>query len=271
MSSMQERLDAAKLALQQAEAPYQGVGTLQEKQLHAILKYYYEPDPAYHEVPCYGFIADIRTPEGITEIQTRSFSKLRRKLAVFLKSEPVTLVYPLPYHKWVRWVDPETGEITAARKSPKTGQPADACFELNMIQDLLGHERLHIRLLLLDIEEYRILNGWSRDRKKGATRAERLPLTVIEEIYLDRPSDYLQLLPEGLPSPFTSTELSQFAHLSTKRTQWLLHCLRSVRQVQVSGKIGRKYLYQISNGKESDLLQTHICLQNQQEGQPKKG
>lgn len=246
MIDAQERLATAKLSVEQAVVTPPRIGTLREKQLHAVLKYYYEPDPTYHEIPCYGFVADIRTPAGIIEIQTRSFSKLRRKLTTFLQNEEVTLVYPLAYRKWVRWLDPDTGEITAARRSPKTGQPADACFELNMIRDLLGHERLHIRLLFLDIEEYRYLNGWSQDRKKGSTRADRVPRSVIKEICLDHPLDYLQFLPDELPDTFTATELRQNARFTTKQSQWVLHCLRSVGVIHISGKTGRKYQYQIT-------------------------
>ena len=34
-----------------------GIGTLQEKTLHATLKYYFEPDNTYHEIRHHGFVA----------------------------------------------------------------------------------------------------------------------------------------------------------------------------------------------------------------------
>ena len=36
------------------------IGTYKEKKLHIILKRYFESDPAFHEIPTNGFIADIR-------------------------------------------------------------------------------------------------------------------------------------------------------------------------------------------------------------------
>jgi len=242
MLEPQERLEAARLAA--ASCPgKQGIGRLGEKQLHACLKYYYEPRPAHHEIPVQGFVADICNESGIIEIQTGSFDKLRRKLECFLEQSLVTLVYPLPHRKWLRWIDPQTGEISEARKSPKTGQPAEACFELGKIQSLLGRKNLHIRLLLLDMEEHRYLNGWSRDGKKGSTRAERIPLSVVEEISLDKPMDYLQLLPAGLPDPFTRAELAKLTRLSPKRNQYLLRCLLKLGLLRQEGKRGRSYLY----------------------------
>ncbi len=246
MTDPQNRLEQAKAAARSGATP--GIGGLGEKRLHAILKYYYEPDPACHEAPFAGFVADVRNANGVWEVQTRSFEKLRRKLAVFLAEGPVTLVFPLPRQKWLRWLDDETGELTPARKSPKTGQAAEACFELGKLGELLCHPRLHIRLLLLDVEEIRHLDGWSRDRKRGSSRAERLPLAVAEEICLDSPGDYLRLLPAGLPAAFTSGDLARAARLSPKRTQHLLTCLRRVGAVERTGRQGRSYLYQINKG-----------------------
>ena len=74
----------------------QGIGTLSEKSVHAILKLYYAPDEDMHEIPIENFVADIYTGKEIVEIQTRQFNKMREKLAVFLKQYPVTVVYPIP-------------------------------------------------------------------------------------------------------------------------------------------------------------------------------
>ena len=35
-----------------------GVGTLGEKSIHAVLKYYYIPDERFHEIPIDRFVAD---------------------------------------------------------------------------------------------------------------------------------------------------------------------------------------------------------------------
>lgn len=81
------------------EREQNGIGTLGEKTLHAVLKQYYEPDKTNHERKVGSFVADIVTDSGIIEIQTRAFDKLRKKLAEFLEIAAVTVVYPIPKTK----------------------------------------------------------------------------------------------------------------------------------------------------------------------------
>ena len=59
-----------------------GVGTIGEKTLHSVIKRYLQPDPAYREVKvgCGKLVADIYDGETITEIQTRNFLALKKKL-----------------------------------------------------------------------------------------------------------------------------------------------------------------------------------------------
>ena len=72
-----------------------GIGTLSEKTLHSVLKYYIEPCDDFHEVAYCSFVADIMRDGCITEIQTRAFDRLRKKLAAFLPNCPVTVVFPI--------------------------------------------------------------------------------------------------------------------------------------------------------------------------------
>ena len=117
----------------------QGIGTLSEKTLHAALKAYYEPDDESREVALGGFVADIVGEEGIIEIQTRSFERLRGKLEAFLEAARVTVVYPVAVERQLRWIDPETGEVLPPRGSTKKGIPFDVLPELYKIKPLLTH------------------------------------------------------------------------------------------------------------------------------------
>jgi hypothetical protein len=149
-----------------------GIGTLGEKTLHTALKRYIEPDCTWHEVRIGPYVADIMTDSGVTEIQTRGFSNMRKKLEYLLARCKVTVVYPVPHEKWVSWIDPETGEVSAKHKSPKTGTPSEIFRELVHIKYLLKEPNLTLRVLLVDMEETRFLNGWSRDAQErlGALR-----------------------------------------------------------------------------------------------------
>ena len=113
-----------------------GIGTLGEKTLHSVIKRYIEPNPECREVKVVGrIVADIYNSDGITEIQTRNYFALRKKLPKLLEIAHVTVVLPLPATKWVSWIDPETGDVSKRRKSPKSGRPHDGLYELSKIKD----------------------------------------------------------------------------------------------------------------------------------------
>ena len=60
-----------------------GIGTLKEKTMHAVLKNFYEPDVSHQEIKVDRFVADILRDNEIIEIQTRRVS--------FWKNTPLPL------------------------------------------------------------------------------------------------------------------------------------------------------------------------------------
>jgi len=235
----------------QSERDSNGIGTLSEKTVHAVLKRYLEPDQRYHEQKIEGFYADVCNGREIIEIQIAHFDKLRRKLEVFLERMPVNVVYPIPHRKILRWIDEETGEITNGRKSPKTGTPHEVFRELYKIRPFLQHENLRLTILLIDMEEYRFLNGWSRDRKRGSVRAERIPLALEAEYHIDTPLDYSILVPDALPEQFTVKEYQKQTRVSAGTASKALLLLYELGAVERIGKQGRAWLYRRS---ESHIL-----------------
>lgn len=222
-----------------------GIGTLSEKTIHAVLKYYYSPNICLHEQKVSGYIADIFTGSQIIEIQTRNFNTLRRKLDVFLPDYEVTIVYPIAHTKWLRWINPENGEISPKRKSPKTGAPYEIFHELYRIKSYLPHPNLHICIAMLDIEEYRILDGWSTDKKKGSHRNDAFPVAFAEEILIESVKDYLRFLPIELPDEFTVTDYQKTAKMPKKTAGTALHIFNYTGIIEQIGKRSRSYLYRV--------------------------
>lgn len=220
-----------------------GIGTLKEKTMHAVLKNFYEPDVSHQEIKVDRFVADILRDNEIIEIQTRSFNAMRKKLSVFLEKYPVTIVYPIPHNKWLYWIDENTGEISKKRKSPKTGTFFDAFIELYKISMFLSNPNLHICLVLVDMEEYRLLNGWNETRKKGSSRYDRIPVALHDELYISGGSDYSLILPDNLAETFTSKDLSKCAKIPPRLAQTTLTVLKRTRAVEEAGKNGRCILY----------------------------
>lgn len=222
-----------------------GIGTLAEKTVHGVLKNFYEPDEDKQEVALDGYFADIYNDDGVIEIQTRSFNRLREKLAVFLNHYPVTVVYPMPCNKWVSWIDTRTGAVEGRRKSPRHFNMYDVFFELYKIKPFLTNPNIRIHLVLMDMEELRLLNGWSADKKRGAEKVDRIPLGIREIITLAQPEDYLQFIPYELEDAFTSAQFAAACKISPDTARRALNILFAVGRVRRVGKQGNSYLYEV--------------------------
>ena len=222
-----------------------GIGTLSEKTVHAILKNYYEPDEDRQEIPIENYVADIYADGEIIEIQTRQFNKMRNKLEAFLPLYPVTIVYPIPREKWLIWIDEESGELSKKRKSPARGNVYIAFPELYKIKMFLKDPNLRIKLVFLDMEEYRLLNGWSKDKKKGSSRYDRIPTELVEEVDITCLQDYMQFIPYELEEEFTSRDFARAAHINVQLAQTVLNILYHVGVITRTGKKGNQYLYEV--------------------------
>ena len=109
----------------------------------------------------------------------------------------------------------------------------------------LKNRNLRLRFLLLDMEEYRLLNGWSSDKKKGSCRFDRIPTKLVDEIVIERIEDYVQFIPPQLIR-FTSAEFAKAAHIRRPLAQTTLNILYEVEAVVRVGKQGNNYLYEVN-------------------------
>ncbi len=222
-----------------------GIGTLSEKTMHAVLKEYYQPFPDSQEVKIGNFVADIVSETGIIEIQTRSFYKLIKKLDCFLEFCDVTVVTALPAVKYISWLDPKTGEYTSRRKSPHKATIYDAIHELYSIKYTLDNPKMHLRLLLLEMEDIRYLNGWSKNRKRGSSRCDRIPIDIIDEVEFNCVDDYRQFIPQNLPKGFTSKDFADCAGIHLNTAQTTLNILSYLELVEKVGKTGYSFIYAV--------------------------
>lgn len=246
MSIDQVRFEAARDKIIGKSRARQGIGTLAEKTMHAVLKNYYAPDEDMHEIPIENYVADIYTGTEIIEIQTRSMDRMRKKLEAFLPLYPVTIVYPIPREKWLYWIDEETGGVSQKRKSPKKGNPYQAFIELYKIRPFLPNPNLRLRLDLIDMEEYRLLNGWSRDKKKGSERYDRIPTQFFEEVCIDCIRDYMQLIPYELLEQFTVKDFAKYAKIPVRLAGTVLLIFYDLGLVSRIGKNGNSYIYEVN-------------------------
>ncbi len=227
----------------------QGIGTLGEKSVHAVLKEYIDPRPLCHEVPVGPYVADVCNEEGFFEIQTRDFARLREKLDFLLEKAPVTVVYPVAGRKWVIWVEAD-GSLSPRRRSPKSPTAAAILPELYKLKAMLPKPGLRFWVTVLEVEDYRLKDGDGEDRKKGATKFDRLPVSLLDEVWLEEPRDFLKLVPESLPEEFGAREFSKAARMSLSGARAAVNVLRALDVLHLAGKKGRVYVYR----RNPDLL-----------------
>lgn len=241
-----DAFERAKLKVLLKQNDPHGFGTLQEKTVHAVMKLAFEPDEDFHEVPVEGYIADIYREGRIIEIQNGNFGRLRPKLTTFLPLYPVTVVLPIPHFKWLIWMDEESGELSERHKSPVTGNAYHAFSELYKIKAFLKDPNLSFSFPLIDMDEYRLLNGWSRNRKRGSSRYDRMPLSLFDEIRVERTEDFMQFVPINVPEEFTVTDFAKAAGIKRELAADAVPILLYLDILCRIGKKGREYLYRIN-------------------------
>ena len=234
---------AACRAVQEMGRVDQGVGTLGEKTLHAVLKRMIEPDMSRHEVKLGRYTADVLNAHGVFEIQTRNLHKLKPKLTALLPYYPVTVVVPVIETKWLLTMDPETGELTGRRKSPKRGKPVDLLPELAYLKPLLLDPNLSFLLIRLEGEQLRKLTG---QKRRPVTPLEFAPTRFLGTVRLKTAEDYAALLPPDLPKEFTARGLGKALGLAAGQSSAAAGVLCHVGTIRRIGREKSAYLYTIA-------------------------
>ena len=233
---------AACRAVQEMGRVEQGVGTLGEKTLHAVLKRMIEPDLSRHEVKLGRYTADVLNEHGVFEVQTRNLHKLKPKLTALLPYWPVTVVVPVVETKWLLMMDPETGELKERRRSPKRGRTAAILPDLAYLKPLLKDPNLSFLLVRLEGEE---LRKPSHSRWRPVTPLEFAPTRFLGTVCLKTPADYAALLPPDLPKEFTARELAKALGLPAGQGSAAANVLAFMGAIRQTGTKGRTFLYEI--------------------------
>lgn len=230
------------------------IGTYKEKKLHLILKKYFEPDARFHEVPYGGYICDVKRDDLITEVQTTGLRTMSRKLAAFLPECRVRIVFPIITEKRIFWVDPADGTVSEGKKSPKKENGFKLLSEMLYISDYLSDENLTVTAVYIRADEYRMLNGWSRDRKKGAEKLSTVP-TELLEIKDYSPGVDVSLFLDRLPlDRFTRTEFSKTTGLRGRALWSALKILIERGAIIDAGEGKRPVVYTRAAGEEKKPL-----------------
>ena len=219
-----------------------GIGRLGERSLHAALKEMYALPGDEMEVDVDGYVIDIVRDDLLIEIQTGSFSKLGAKLRVLVETHRVLLVYPVPQVRRIVRIDPDSGERLSTRKSPKRGRYIDLFGELVRIPDLINYSSFSLEVALIEEEQIRCADGRGSWRRKGVSIVDRELVDVIETRRFSGKADFLALLPESLPHPFTNKLLARVLKVRARQAQRVSYCLKRMGAIVEVGRDGREHL-----------------------------
>lgn len=220
-----------------------GVGTLNEKALHAQLKDWYARPGDRREVPVDGYIIDLVRGEQLIEIQTRNLGAMRRKLEVLTLDHPVHVLFPVASSKWLTKIDAQ-GEIVDRRRSPKRQGVLDVFGELVSLPTLLDRANLTLEVVLIEEDELRRHEPGTRWRTRGWATLERRLVSVSESVLLDGNDSLMCLLPT-LSDGWTTAELAQSAGISRRLAQQVAYCLRKSGRASLVGKQGNAAVYSL--------------------------
>lgn len=226
----------------------QGIGTYKEKLVHMVLKAYFCGDEENKEIKVGKFIADGVVGNTIYEIQSAGFYPLKKKLHSYLSDTDmdIVIVRPVAFERRLVWVDKESGEMTEPKRVANDRYKAKLLRELLWIAEEIDFTRIKIRLCLMQIDEYKILDGRGDNKKIGASKLDRIPKGLIDIIDIDSIEALKDiLLPKNLGKTFTRAEFATATGLTKKGISAGLKALEVLRVIEKNKTGGRHIIYSI--------------------------
>ena len=114
------------------------------------------------------------------------------------------------------------------------------------------HPNFRLCIPLLEVTDYKYLDGYGKQKKLRATRGERIPEALLGEVICESRWDYLNLLPEDLPEPFTTKTLAKAMRRAQTQAQCAANVLYSMGVLERVGKEKNAYLY-VKNRKNKSI------------------
>jgi hypothetical protein len=218
-----------------------------ESSLHSAIKKWYFLEGDKLEVKVDDFVVDIVRGDLLIEIQTANFSAIKPKLLRLLNEHKVRLVYPIPREKWIVHKSTTTGETFGRRRSPKKGRLPDLFSELIRIPTLFSKGNFSIEVLMIEVEETWCDDGRGSWRKKGASIEDRQLIRVFERQIFERKTDFLEVLPNDLPNPFSNRNLAKSLGIPVSQSRKMTYSLRKMGTITYVGKKRNQMLFARAN------------------------
>jgi hypothetical protein len=214
-----------------------------ESSLHSAIKKWYYLKGDKLEAKVDDFIVDIMRGDLLIEIQTANFSAIKLKLSRLLNEHKVRLVYPIPKQKWIIHRSIATGETFGRRRSPKKGCLTDLFNELIRIPNLFSKGNLSIEVLMIETEEIWCDDGKGSWRRKGTSIEDRRLIRVFEREIFESKIDFLKILPNNLPDPFSNRNLAESLGIPINQSRKMTYSLRKIGTIAQVGNDRNQMLF----------------------------
>ena len=235
-----------------------GIGTLGEKQMHAVIKRFICSDKSCHEIKIWDtsgcfqkdteakkrkFVADVLDGDTIYEIQTGSFAPLCDKIKWILEntSYNLTLIHPIAKNVWIRYIDSDSGKIGDRRRSPQKGSLGDLADELYYIREFISSPRFSLVIFFVDADSYK--KKTVRGKRVRSSKYELIPNELLSVYLFKNRDDYKVFIPDSLPDPFTVKSYSAESKIFGMSAYSIVKTLVFLDFFEECGKIGRAAAY----------------------------
>lgn len=222
------------------------IGTYKEKLLHLVLKKFFCDDESCHEIKQGQYVADAATDREIFEIQTGGLYPLKKKISAYLADtdKKINLVFPIITRKRLFWVDAESGDMGEPREFTVARPKNKLLRELMRIADVLDFSRVSLKMVLLSVDEYKLLDGKGADKKIKATKIDRIPCEIFDVVSIDSNKAAAEFfLPSSLPSEFRLKDFEKATGLKRKGVSAGIRSLMMLDVIEREKQGERKVVY----------------------------
>ena len=226
------------------------ITTYMERSLHASMKKLFCPDETCHEKRIGRYVADAFDGKTIFEIQTGSFSLLRKKIQYYIENTEldVVIVHPLAQNRKIIWLDKDSGDVALKpRLSAKHESLVSSLPQIFYLKEFLGHPRLSFCFPMLEVSEVRILDGYGKDRKKRSTSLDKIAGELFSVHYINSADDIKSIVAPLLPKePFSRPQLSKALKLNGRKLWAAQNLLASIGLLSLHTQ-GRKFVFELKS------------------------
>jgi hypothetical protein len=140
----------------------------------------------------------------------------------------------------------ESGEMTAPKKVTVPKATNFLLREFMWIAGLIDFSRVDIKIVFIDADEYRLLDGYGADKKIKATKIDKIPKELLDIVTIDSREAVGNLfMPPELPYEFRAKEFEKATGLRKKGVSAGLRTLESFGIIEREKQSGHKVVYRV--------------------------